>query len=135
MHAHGHHDIRGSLRASGGALLLAAMFAIAVGLWIGVPLAWLWIGSKVQTATDSVGAAIAVMLPGTVLTIGALVPVLGWMNERYERLREARGLESFGQAPLEAVLVFSAALAALAFGIWFFFLSGSPPLPIPGDKG
>src|SRR4051794_13885581 len=98
MHLHGHHDIRGPLRAGGGAVMLAAMFAIALGLWIGVPLAWLWIGSKVQTATESVGAAIAVMLPGTVLTIGALVPVLGWLNERYERLREARGLESFGQA-------------------------------------
>ena len=49
--------------------MLALMFAGAFALWIGVPLLWLYIGSQVQEATGSVGAAIGVMLVGAVVTI------------------------------------------------------------------
>lgn len=112
--------------------MLAAMFAGALALWIGVPLLWLYIGSKVQVATDSVGAAIGLMLVGSVATIGLAVPVLARLNEAYEHVRETRGLENYGQAPLEAVLVISATIAAVLFGIWFFFLAGTSPLPTSG---
>jgi hypothetical protein len=123
------------IRRGQGALWLMTMFTGAMALWIGVPIAWLWLGSKVQGLTHSVGAAIGVMLPGVVVTIMLLVPLLGWMNVHYEHAREARGLDDFGQAPLEAVLVVSAITAAVACVVWFVVFADSPPLPIPGTNG
>jgi hypothetical protein len=127
--------MRGLLGSGKSAAMLALMFAGALALWIGVPLAWLYIGSKVQEATHSVGAAIGLMLVGAVVTIAAIVPLLGRINRAYEHGREARGLDSFGQAPLEAVLVVSAFVAVVIFTIWFLFLAHTAPLPIPQGVG
>jgi MFS family permease len=118
-------------RTGESAAMLAAMFAGALGLWIGVPLLWLYIGSKVQESTHSVGAALGLMLFGAIGTILLLVPVLGRLNDAYEHVREHRGLENYGQAPLEAVLVLSAVIALVLFVIWFFLFTDSAPLPIP----
>ena len=111
--------------------MLALMFVGALALWVGVPLAWLYIGSMVQDATDSVGAAIGLMLVGSVASILLLVPVLGRMNNAYEHAREARGLDSFGQAPLEAMLVISATVAAILLVVYLLF-SHNPALPVWG---
>jgi hypothetical protein len=118
-------------RTGESAAMLAAMFAGALGLWIGVPLLWLYIGSKVQESTHSVGAALGLMLFGSIATILLLVPVLGWLNDAYEHVREHRGLENYGQAPLEAVLVVSAVIALVLFVVWFVLFTDSAPFPIP----
>jgi ABC-type uncharacterized transport system permease subunit len=122
-------------RTGESAAMLAAMFAGALGLWIGVPLLWLYIGSKVQDSTDSVGAALGLMLFGSVATILLIVPLLARLNEAYEHLRESRGLENYGQAPLEAVLVVSAVIALILLVVWFFLFTDNAPLPIPETSG
>lgn len=123
-------------RTGESAAMLAIMFAGALALWIGVPLLWLYIGSMVQDATDSVGAALGLMLVGSVLTILALVPLLGRLNEAYEHLRETRGLDNYGQAPLEAMLVVSAVVAVAVLAVYFLlFGDGGAPLPIPDGEG
>jgi hypothetical protein len=123
--------VRGLVRAgSSTALLLMLMFAGSLGLWVGAPVLWLWVGGLVQAATGSVGAAIAVILVGFVATVVMFVPLLGWLSRRYAEARAARGLEDLGRAPLEGVLVVSAAIAVAAFGVWFFFLSGAEPIPL-----
>ena len=114
--------------------MLAVMFAGALSLWIGVPLLWLYIGSRVQEATDSVGAAMGVMLAGSVATILLIVPLLARLNTAYEHVREARGLENYGQVPLEMVLVVSATIAVVLFAVWFFLFSGTSPLPASGPE-
>lgn len=126
--------MRGLLRSGESAAMLALMFAGAFALWIGVPVLWLWVGSRVQEATDSVGAALGVMFVGAVVTIGGMVPLLGRLNEAYAHLREARGRESFGQAPLEAVLVVSAVVALVLFIAWFV-VDGGAPNPVPDGGG
>ena len=126
--------MRGLLRSGESAAMLALMFAGAFALWIGVPVLWLWIGSQVQEATGSVGAALGVMFLGAVVTIGAIVPLLGRLNETYAHLRESQGRDSFGQAPLEGVLVVSAGIALLLFIAWFV-LEGGAPNPIPDGTG
>lgn len=110
--------------------MLALMLAGALALWIGVPLGWLYIGSLVQGATNSVGAALVLMLPGAVATILLVVPALARLNEAYEHAREARGLDNYGQAPLEAVMVVSAMLA-LGLLVAFLVFAGGAPLPVP----
>ena len=59
------------------------------------------------------------------------MPVLGRLNDAYEHVREHRGLENYGQAPLEAVLVLSAVIALVLFVVWFFLFTDSAPLPVP----
>ncbi len=119
------------LRAGGtGALLILIMLGGGVLLWIGVPLAWLYIGSQVQSATESLGAALAVMMVGVIVSIGVIVTGLSWLNRKHAELREARGLEDQGQTALEAVMTVSAGVAILGFGFWFFFLSGTSPAPV-----
>jgi hypothetical protein len=115
----------------GAAVLVAMMFLGSLSLWIGVPLAWLYIGSQVQGSTGSLGAAIGVMMVGSVLSILLIVRVLLWLNRTHVELREARGLDELGGVVLEGVLVISAGVALVAFGVWFFLFSGSAPLPVP----
>jgi heme/copper-type cytochrome/quinol oxidase subunit 2 len=124
--------MRNLLRAGlSGVILLLMMLGAGLVLWIGVPLAWLYIGSQVQGATDSVGTAIAVMLVGVVVSILAVVPILGWLNRKHLELRAARGLDTHGQTALEAVMTVSVVIAVLAFVVWFFVIVGPGPSLAP----
>ena len=114
---------------SSAVLMLLMMFVGSLVMWVGIPVGWLYVGSQVQSETNSIGAALGVMALGVAVSLFVVVPLLGWLNRKHAHLREARGLESYGQAPLEAVLVVSAGVALVVFGLWFFLLSGSEPLP------
>jgi hypothetical protein len=122
--------MRNLLRTGGsGVLLMLIMLGGGLLLWVGVPVGWLFIGGRVQGSTHSLGTAISVMMVGSVVSIIVIVMALLWLNRKHVELREARGLESHGQTVLEAVMTISAGLALLAFGAWFFFVSGASPLP------
>jgi hypothetical protein len=112
-----------------GLILVVIMLGGGIALWIGVPVAWLFIGSQVQGATHSLGTAILVTLTGAVLSILAIVLVLGWLNRKHVELREARGLDTHGGTALEAVMTVSAGIALVVFGAWFLLFSGASPLP------
>jgi hypothetical protein len=112
------------------ALLFALMLAGSLGLWIGVPLAWLVIAGQVQYATGSLGAAIGVALLGVIVSIVLAVRVLHWLARMHNAARTARGLEDLGWAPLEGVMAISAVLAVVAFLAWFLLFAGAEPLPL-----
>jgi ABC-type uncharacterized transport system permease subunit len=124
--------MRNLLRAgASGVLVVLMMLGAGLVLWIGVPLGWLYIGSQVQGATDSIGTAIAVMLVGVVVSIVAVVPILGWLNRKHLELRAARGLDTHGQTALEAVMTVSVVIAVLVFVVWFFVIVGPGPSLAP----
>ena len=51
--------VRTLLRNGTGAVLVVLiMFIGSLGLWVGTPLLWLWVGSQIQGATESLGAAL-----------------------------------------------------------------------------
>ena len=106
------------------------MVAASAALWVGVPFGWLWVGSQVEAATDSLGLALFVMAAGVAASIAALLRLLGWLNLRRIHVRERRGLETTGNVALEGVMVTSAGLALVSFCIWFFLFSGSSPVPV-----
>jgi hypothetical protein len=106
------------------------MCVASVALWVGAPVLWLWVGGRVQGASGSVGPAIAVALIGFVITVVLFVPLLGWLGRRHADARAARGLDDLGRAALEGVMVVSAALAVVAFAVWFLFLAGAEPVPL-----
>jgi hypothetical protein len=120
---------------SSAVLMLAIMFMGSLVLWVGLPLACLYLGSKVQDASDSVGLAIIAMAFALVAGIFAIVPLLGYLNRKHMEVRAARGLDTYGQAPLEGVLVVSAVVALAGFVVWFFFFAGTAPIPVPGSDG
>jgi hypothetical protein len=125
--------VRNLLRAgSSAALTLAIMVIGGLVLWIGLPLGCLYLGSRVQDATRSLGVAVVAMMVAVIVGIVAIVPLLGWLDRKHTELLAARGRRVHGQATLENVMVVSAGLALLGFGIWFFFLSGATPLPFFG---
>jgi hypothetical protein len=123
--------MRGVLRTgAGGVLVMLIMVLGSFVLWIGTPLLWLWIGSQVQGATQSLGSALAVALIGAVLTVVLLAYVLAKLSDVYRSNRAARGLHDTGHVVLEGVLVVSAGVTVAAFVVWFFLLSGANPVPL-----
>jgi hypothetical protein len=112
------------------ALLVAIMFLGSLALWLGVPLAWLWLGSRIQGGTDSIGLALGAMMVGMVLTIAVLLVILARLNRAHVELQARRGRATRGPTALERVLVASAAVAVVGFAIWFFGFSGSEPIPL-----
>jgi hypothetical protein len=117
------------LASESAVLLVVIMFVGSLVLWIGVPVAWLWIGSQLEPVS-SLATAVGAMMTGMLLTIAGLVAFLGWLNRKHVELQEARGARIGATTALERVLVASAALAVVAFGVWFFGYSGSSPIPM-----
>ncbi len=111
-------------------LVVLIMIIGSLVLWIGTPLLWLWIGSQIQGATSSLGAALGSMFIGVVLTIALLATVLAKLSNVYRANCRARGLADPGHFVLEGVLVVSASFTLVAFVIWFFFFAGASPVPV-----
>jgi hypothetical protein len=123
--------VRALLRTGTGAVLVVLiMFIGSLGLWIGTPLLWLWIGSQIQGATSSLGTALGTMFIGVVVTIAVVASILAKLSNVYRHNCEARGRGDPGHFVLEGVLVVSAAFTLVAFGVWFFFFAGTSPVPI-----
>ena len=116
------------------AVMMLIMFCGSLGMWIGLPVGCLYVGSRVQDATNSVGVAMLAMVGVLLAGIVAIVPVLGFLNRKQAEIRAARGLDTYGRAPLEGVLVVSATIAVVAFGVWFFFFAGTAPIPVTDGK-
>ncbi len=115
---------------SGAVLVVLIMFIGSIVLWVGTPLLWLWVGSQIQGATESLGAALGAMFVGVIVTIALLGSVLSKLSDIYRANCLARGRGDPGHLVLEGVLVVSAGLTLTAFVVWFFFFAGANPVPI-----
>jgi hypothetical protein len=123
--------MRELLRTGTGALLVVLiMFIGSLGLWVGTPLLWLWVGSQIQGATASLGTALGAMFVGVIVTVALMAILLAKLSDVYRANCRARGLSDPGHVVLEGVLVVSAGVTLVAFVVWFFFFAGSSPVPI-----
>jgi hypothetical protein len=127
-------------------LLAAVMAFLALNIWTGSPLLALWIGSRLQgeESQPSMGpfAAVIVCLiafswglyqllkitasayqeaTGTQPTVRTHAP---WMRSMRDERHEHAGAGA-RISGAEKIVVASVLLAAVAFELWFFFLSGS----------
>ena len=126
--------MRKVVRAGESTVLMVLMMLIGgLVLWVGVPVAALWVGSLVQFETDSVGASMAAMLLVVIGSLVVLLPLLGWINRKHAEVRVARGRQDLGPVALEGVMVVSAGVALVAFLVWFFLFAGSSPIPFQGS--
>lgn len=114
----------------GATLVVLIMFIGSFVMWVGTPLLWLWLGSQVQGATDSLGAAMGTMFIGAVGTVVGLAMVLGKLSDTYRSNCRARGREDPGHGVLEGVLVVSAGLTLVVFVVWFLIFAGASPVPL-----
>ena len=115
---------------TGAALVVLIMFLGSLGLWIGTPLCLLWVGSKIQGATSSLGAAVGAMSIGVVCVIVLLACILVRLSNAYRAICLSRGRMDPGHVVLEGVLVVSATVAVVAFVIWFLLFAGASPVPL-----
>jgi hypothetical protein len=120
--------IRAIMGGPASVALVLLMLAGCLLLWVGVPLGWLWIGSQVQSSA-SLGTALMVTMLGILASIVALVGVLGWLNRWHAELLERRN-RPLRSSALEVILVSSAGIALVGFGIWFFGFAGASPVPL-----
>ena len=127
--------------------LIAAIFAGSMLLWLGIPLAGLWLVSKL--IADGLLVVLAVLGVVCPLLMIALGMILGRLNGAYYRLvgtdpsrrtpgwrSSLSGDRSPARRPrnvLEVSLTLSVAIAIVVLGVWFFFFahSSTPAGPVP----
>ena len=138
VETHTHHP--GRALAAG--VVFLAMLLAAFSLWTAIPLSWVWIGSKVSETQFPSGGPYAVVAVGIVISVLFVAWLIGRLNDLYIRITGTNRLAPMRPTWLksmrdtgpvqgtvtvvEAVLMGSVMLAALALTLWFFLLAGSP---------
>lgn len=123
-------------------LVFVAMLLAAFSLWTAIPLSWVYIGSKLSETQFPSGGPYAVVAVGIFASIMVVAWLIGRLNNLYIRITGTNRLVPIrptwlksmrDTAPVansvtvvEAVLMASVMLAAVALTLWFFFLAGSP---------
>jgi hypothetical protein len=138
MQARTHRPARGI--AAG--FVFVAMLLAAFSLWTAIPLSWVYIGSKLSETQFPSGGPYAIVAIGIVISILFVAWLIGRLNDLYVRITGTNRLGPIrpgwmksmrDTAPVqgsvtvvEAVLMASVMMAALALTAWFFLLAGSP---------
>ena len=97
------------------------------------PLAWLWVGSQVTFATDSLTGGLATAFIGSVASICATV----WVARRIERAwltTRPNAPWLGGRGLFETALVVSTVVAVVGFMFWFFIIAGPGPTIAPNPS-
>jgi hypothetical protein len=129
-------------RGLAASVVLLAMLVAAFALWTAIPLSWVYIASKVSHTQFPSGGPYLVVIFGILVSVTVDAWIIGRLNSLYVRiigtnrfapvratwLRSMRdsGPVVSSTTVVEAVMMASVLLAALALTLWFFFLSGSP---------
>jgi hypothetical protein len=123
-------------------VVFVAMLVAAFALWTAIPLAWVYIASKVSDTQFPSGGPYAIVAVGILASILADAWLIGRLNTLYVRITGTNRLHPMrptwlrsmrDTAPtynavtvVEAVMMASVLLAAVALTVWFFLLAGSP---------
>ncbi len=119
-----------------------AMLLCAFSLWTLIPLGWVYIASKLSHSQfPSIGPYMVVII-GIILTVMLDAWLIGRLNDLYVRVTGSnrivqsrpnwlRSMRDTGPVHdsvtvVEAVMMASVMLAAVALVTWFFLLAGSP---------
>ena len=132
----------GPARGIAAGFVFIAMLLAAFSLWTAIPLSWVYIASKLSETQFPSGGPYAVVAIGIVASILFVAWLIGRLNNLYIRITGTNRLAPIRPSWLksmrdtepvqgsvtvvEAVLMASVMLAALALTLWFFLLAGSP---------
>ena len=134
--------LRTAVAMPAAAFLILLMAIGSLFLWIGIPIGWLYIASRlVDTSQPTLGPYVLLIfaIPITMVVFGRLLFMLDRVFERVTGrasetdfrppwLRSMRGERATKRrlTVLEGVMIVSVGLAVLVASIWFFFFAGSP---------
>ena len=123
------------------ALLIALMAIGSILLWLGIPVGWLYLVSRlVKSSQPSMGPYVLLIvgIPASMIVVGKGLSKLNrvygevtgttpTMPVRSPWMKSMRGERDSGRqrTVLDVVMVWSVALALLCFGVWFFAFAGS----------
>jgi hypothetical protein len=123
-------------------VVFVAMLLAAFSLWTAIPLSWVYIASKVSHTQFPSGGPYAVVIVGVLVSVLVVAWLIGRLNNLYVRITGTNQLGPMrptwlrsmrDTAPVrgsvtvvEACLMASAVLAAVALTVWFFIFAGSP---------
>jgi hypothetical protein len=123
------------------ALLIALMAIGSILLWLGIPVGWLYLVSRLVTSSQpSMGPYVLLIvgIPASMIVVGKALSKLNrvygevtgttpTMRVRSPWMKSMRGERDSGRerTVLDVVMVWSVALALLCFGVWFFAFAGS----------
>ena len=124
------------------AIFLVVLMAIgSVGLWLVIPIAWIYgISHTVKSTQPTLGPYVLILIgvPTTMFIVGKLLYRLNGVYERmtgqdsevrvqmpWHRSMRGERVAHRRTTVLELVMILSVSIALVAFGIWFFFFAGS----------
>jgi hypothetical protein len=123
------------------ALLIVLMAIGSIVLWLGIPVGWLYLGSRIaKSSQPSMGPYVLILLgiPASMVVVGKLLSRLNRTygavtgaapaaRSRSAWMRSLRGERDSARprTMLDVVMVWSVALALVCFAIWFFAFAGS----------
>ena len=129
---------RGSARIAAVGIV-ALMVVGSLMLWVGIPIFWLWVGSKLQEGSQPSMGPYAVVLAGVIFSMIVMGKALSRLNQAYARAthsdanvrvrmpwhRSLRGERDSGRprTVLDVVMVGTVSLALLTMGVWFLFFA------------
>jgi hypothetical protein len=143
-----------SVPVKAGLILLMVLGSVA--LWIGDPLLWMWITSRLESGTQAKMGPYGLMVLGIILTAVVVGKALQRLNRLYadvtgtsstvriplpwrRSLRDARhgGQDEEAHVPvslLDVVMVISVVIAVAALVTWFVIVEPAPSF-LPGGPG
>jgi hypothetical protein len=123
-------------------LVFLVMLVAAFALWTAIPLVWIYIASKVSHTQFPSCGPYAIVAGGILVSVLIDAWLIGRLNDLYVRITGTnrlnpmrptwlRSMRDSGPSynsvtVVEAVMMASVLLAALALTAWFFLLAGSP---------
>jgi hypothetical protein len=136
---------RGAPTRALGYVLATLIFLGSLVMWIGIPLGWVWLVSRVADHYPDVYAGALFGCPVTMVLFGLLLARLNALHLRVTGGHATRGrtawLKSLSgdrlggrqRTVLDTSMVVSVVIAIVALAIWYFFFAHSytPGLPAP----
>jgi hypothetical protein len=123
------------------AVLIVLMAIGSILLWLGIPVGWLYLVSRlVRSSQPSMGPYVLLLvgIPASMVVVGkglsrlnraygSLMGTAPTTRVRSSWMKSMRGERDSGRprSVLDVVMVWSVALALLCFGVWFFAFAGS----------
>lgn len=103
-------------------LVLAVETLLCLSVWGPQPLAWLWIGSQV----DSNFLGIVVVFFGILASLMVTLSLASRLDRLWRLLRRAAGHDQ-REGVLTKIFGATAVIALVVFGVWFLILEGPAP--------
>jgi hypothetical protein len=103
--------------------MFAGMVVLSLSCWGPIPVACLWIGSRVNYLTGSVSLGILIAFVGLFVLLFGTLAILRRLDNAWILVRRAAGHDQ-RTGVLARVFGFTAAVCAVLFTIWFVLIHG-----------